>query len=506
MPDPPERDVFDDLPIEAIEAADELIAEYLESCEHKEKESPPASFLKGEYQSPTGILTSPMKSTRFSDAVLEHCIPQGVGDNRKTQPKISGEKAVKKGVSSDPKRKLPPREPTGVSPASTASSSPPSKRSSVPQGDGYVQNGTAFRKGARVKKPIPQDAVILSIDSDSDSDAETEDNKMPSFQDDRKPEAVKSGVTVKKEEETVYYKVGNTLIASGPEYRDSHLEAIKKQSRAAARAMMEENCMPKPPPPEGCSFLDAARHQTLGRTAESAAVVSRTTAKNVVNVDCHGVPPAMKNLSSANVNHLTARVAPTMACNLKPAGRTRRMSKRPVQADTASSSSESESDSESDESIELTEEEQERFDKLGAYGRQVYLGKIRESRRLREAGSKLKDRFAIYSKAPTYNGASKENKAPHNYLHAKKKEWKKKEAESKARKMLADEEKKKKKKKTKPRRSKSDGPTRKVGDFPEYWGSDSVFLARANGTAGVAGIHSALSEGQKNQPDTGFLH
>ncbi|CAB9521816.1 hypothetical protein SEMRO_1235_G255030.1 [Seminavis robusta] len=481
-------DDFGDLPPEAIEAADELIAEYLASCD-KKNSTPPAAFLKGDYQSPTGVMTSPMKCTRFSPAVVEHLF-HAVGDN---SLKMTDEKDQKKGDNSDQKRKLPAAKAAVKSPISKSSGSPPTKRSSVPQGAGYIQNGTASRVAARVKKPIPEDAVILSVDSDSD------DEKPFSFQeDDRKPEAVKSGV--KMEEKTVYYRNGNTLVAAGADYEDRYLEAIKEKSRAAVRESLKEYRMPPPPPPPGCSFLDAASHQTSGHTAPSATAASRISVQTAANANYPGAPPAMKTPSSANASRSTVRAATAKGCNtLKPAGRTRRMSKRPVQVYSSSSSS-SESE-ESDDSIELTEEEQERFQKLGPYGRTVYLGEIKESRRAHQAGWKLKDKFKQYSKAPTYNGY-KENQAPTNYLHAKKKEWKKKEAESKARKMVTDAKKKKKATKAMkatPRRSKSEGANRKVGDFPEYWTSDSMFMARANGTAGAAGIHSALLEG--TQPD-----
>ncbi|CAB9509657.1 hypothetical protein SEMRO_399_G134870.1 [Seminavis robusta] len=447
-----EEDPFTELSPDAIRRADEAIANYLASSEvDATVESPITMFIKGEYQSPTGVMTDASPK--------EHSMESG--DPRATEK--SHVKVAKKGGGDVSKRKLTPTKHHAPTPSSVASICPPLKRSSIPAGDGkYVLNGTAQVSGkGRTKKPIPPDAVILTIDSDSEG--EEEDRKLP---------AVTKKVNVKKEPEwkrasvpgkKVVVDANNKVTVNGG-YEDWQIRAIKKE-RAA---VYEEIMKPPPPPPDGCSFLPAVKLQTSGRTSQSTATATLPT-----------VQPAPTRVQ-----------------------RSRHMSQRPIQLDSSSSSESEDDDSSVDSMDGFDDAEKEKMKSMSPYFRTLYAKELKASSQTDQSAKMLKDKFAWYSKSTQYNG-SKEN-IPKNYLARKKKEWKQKEAQAQVRHLLAKEEKKKiksndsnnnSKKKKKPVRSKSLGPTLKLGEWPQYWASESMFHARAIGNPGAKGVHSTLAGG-----------
>ncbi|CAB9521535.1 unknown protein [Seminavis robusta] len=498
-------DLFVELSPDAIRSADEALAAFLASCKDSDQkedklqlDSPITMFIKGEYESPTGVMTSPMKYCRFDTSTKK--LSKETSDKKAP----AGMDAAKAEFGDDvaTKRKLTPTKKQQPVPFSKGTKSPPLKRSSVPAGDGqYVQNGTFAIGRNRPKKPIPADAVILTVDTDSDDE---KDRKVP---------AVNKEVHIKKEpkEEKKVQHHGKKIIVDANNkttvtggYEDWQVRAIKKE-----RAQVYKDFVLKSPspPPDSCSFLDVARLQQSGRTVKSAAVVSKVvgSVQTAASAAYPGAKPATKNPSSATAGPATAKHAPIRV------PRNRRVSKKRSDMDIALSSSSSESEDSSDDGFmdDLEEAEKEKLESMGPYFRAVYLKELKESRNLEEQAEKLKSKFVRYSKAPVYN-SSKENVVPKNYLARKKKEWKKKEADAHERHLLAKEEEKKvveeekkknKNNKKKKGRSKSLGPSLKLGELPQFWTSESMFHARSIGNPGAKGVHSTLVDGGITTPD-----
>ncbi|CAB9518306.1 unknown protein [Seminavis robusta] len=511
--DPPsnQEDLFPELSPEAIRSADEAIAQYLATCECTDKsKSPTQLFLSGEYQSPSGVMTSPMKYTRFQEepSALKVASKESHHENGSKMTSETGDIYPETGGDAASKRKLSPAKPSAPTPSSQINKMPPLKRSSIPAESGkYVQNGTTGSSRARVKKPIPKDALILTIDSDS----EEENRKMPPVKKESvlpshswtatvvKTEKVEKKATVPHHQGSriTVDKNNNTTVSGG--YEDWQINAAKREMAEVYRDVISKH---PPPPPDGCSFLPAARLQVTGRTAESAAAVSKQgSVQSAASASFPGVMHAMKSRSFVTATPATAKHAP-------PSGRVerqRRKSKKPIEVATSSSSSESESEEEtsSEDSMEMefSKEEQAKLEQMGPYARAIYKSEIKKARRVKETAARLKDKFVKYSKAPLYNGSSKENKAPNSYLARKKKEWKKKEAQAQVRHILKKEEKKSNKIKKKPGRSKSLGPSLKLGEWPQFWSSDSMFHARATRNPGASGVHSTLLDGAGSTPD-----